>query len=141
MFENPEVETARFLDLKSFMDQLTIALFGLIVTFLAVTIAHQIAHSRFLPQRPFIQAGFQILAVFIAFLAMTYGSLISVTGVDSLLNIQRTTIASPSRRNITRSINITFIWLALQSPHLTIEMHVYYMLVLMYTTVCITEDY
>lgn len=141
MFENPEVGTTRFLDLVSFMDHLTIALFGLFITFLAVTIARQVASSSFLPHRPFIQAWFQILAVLIAFFVMTYGSVISVTGVDSLLNIQRTMIASPTRRNITRSINIAFVWVALKSPHLTVDIYMYYILLLIYTTVCITEDY
>jgi hypothetical protein len=141
MFEYPEIERARFLDLMSFMDHLTIALFGLIITFLSVTTARLVASSRFLPHRPLIQAGLQMLTIFIAFFVMTYGSVIWVTGVDSLLNIQRTTIASPTRRNITRSINIAFVWLALQSPRLTMDMYVWYILVLIYTTVCITEDY
>lgn len=141
MFEDPEFERARFLDLMAFMDHLTMALFGLFITVLSVTVARLVASSRFLPQRPLIQAGLQMLIIFIAFFVMTYGTFIWVTGVDSMLNIQRTTIASPTRRNITRSINIAFVWLALQSPRLTMDMYVCYILVLIYTTVCITEDY
>lgn len=141
MFEDPEIERARFLDLMAFMDHLTIALFGLFISFLSVTIARLVANSRFLPHRPLIQAAIQLLTIFIAFFVMTYGSVIWVNGVDSMLNIQRTTIASPTRRNITRSINIAFVWLTLQSPRLTMDMYVCYMLVLIYTTVCITEDY
>jgi hypothetical protein len=144
MFEDPataEVERARFLDLLSFMDQLTIALAGLIITFLSVTIARQVASSRFLPSRPLIQAGCQILTIIITLFVMTYGSLMWANAIDEMLDIRRTTITSPTRRNITRSVNIGFVWLALQSPNLTMTMFVWYIIVMIYATVFITEDY
>lgn len=141
MFEDPEAEKAQFFGLMSSMDHLTIALLGLIISFLSITIAHHVANSKFLPQRPLIQTSIRILAIFIVFFVMTYGSVICITGVDGLLNIQRATIVSPTRRNITRSINIVSIYGALQRSRVTMDVYVWYILVLLYTTACITEDY
>jgi uncharacterized membrane protein len=136
-----ELERARFLDLVAFMDQLTKAIAGLIIIFLSLTVAREVAKSRFLPRRPLIQAAFQMLTIIIASFAMTYGSMVWTDALDTMMNIQRTTIASPTRRNITRSINIVFVWASLQNPDLTMDMFVRYTIVMIYTTVFITEDY
>lgn len=82
-----------------------------------------------------------MLTIITAFFVMTYGSVIWADALDGVLMIQRTTIVSPTRRNITRSMNAGFVWLALRSPDLTMDMFVWYTLVMIYTTVFITEDY